>query len=295
MKNNVISNLNSIINDAFKKQYAIAQININNLEWIKAVLEVAQESKTPVILGVSKGAKNYMGSYKLIYDMVYDLIIAYNIDVDVVLHLDHGEYEDCLEAIEANFPSIMFDGSKLDFQDNINKTKALLKLCKDKDVSLEVEVGSIGGYEDGITSSGEKADINQCIEMAKEDINLLAASIGNIHGVYPKDWEGLDFKLLEEISKSTKKPLVLHGGSGIDEISIKKAISLGICKINVNTECQIAFTKAVSEFLKANPDIKNKKTYDPRNYLKVGTEAIKEVVRDKFKLFGSYNILKNKV
>lgn len=291
-KNKTITNLNSIIEKAYNSNYAIAQININNLEWIKAVLEVAQEARTPVILGVSKGAKNYMGSYKLVYNMVQDLINAYKIDVDVVLHLDHGSYEDCLEAIDANFPSIMFDGSKLEFQDNINKTRELSKLCKENNISLEVEVGSIGGYEDGITSSGEKANLEECIIMSKENIDLLAASIGNIHGVYPKDWEGLDFELLEKISHETRKPLVLHGGSGIDDQSIRKVISLGICKINVNTECQIAFTKAIASYLEKNPDINSKNTYDPRNYLKVGINAIKEVVLEKFKLFGSYNVLK---
>lgn len=291
-KNNTVTNLNGIIEKAFKNKYAIAQININNLEWIRAVLEIAQESRTPIILGVSKGAKNYMGSYKLVYDMVQELIKACKVDVDVVLHLDHGSYEDCLEAIEAKFPSIMFDGSKLEFHDNIHKTRELSRICKEKNISLEVEVGSIGGYEDGISSSGEKANLEQCIEMAKEDIDLLAASIGNIHGVYPKDWEGLDFNLLEKISHSTKKPLVLHGGSGIDDESIKKAINLGICKINVNTECQIAFTKAISEYLAKNPDINNKKTYDPRHYFKDGINAIKQVVLEKLKLFGSYNVLK---
>lgn len=291
-KNNAITNFKSIIDKAFKNNYAIAQININNLEWTIAALQIAQESKTPIILGVSKGAKNYMGSYKLIYSMVNELINSNAIDVDVVLHLDHGDYEDCIEAINANFPSIMFDGSKLDFEDNLNKTRELAKLCEERNISLEVEIGSIGGYEDGITSRGEKADINQCIEMAKENIDLLAASIGNIHGVYPDNWEGLDFKLLEKISNETKKPLVLHGGSGIDEQSIKKAISLGICKVNVNTECQIAFTKAISDYLKVHTDLNNKNTYDPRNYLKIGMKAIKEVILEKFKLFGSYNVLK---
>lgn len=292
MKSNVLTNLKSIVNNAFDNKYAIAQININNLEWIKAVLEVAQESRSPVILGVSKGAKNYMGSYKLVYDLVCDLINANKIDVDVVLHLDHGDYEDCLEAIEANFPSIMFDGSKLDFKDNLSKTKELIKLCEKKNISLEVEIGSIGGYEDGISSEGEKANLNECIEISKENIDLLAASIGNIHGIYPKNWKGLDFELLNKISNETKKPLVLHGGSGIDDNSIKKAISLGVCKINVNTECQIAFTKSLIEFFQKNSDLDNKNVYDPRNYLKLGMKAIKDIVLEKFKLFGSYNVLK---
>ena len=282
--------MKEMITDAFQKHYAVPQININNLEWVQAILKQAQKDRSPVILGVSMGAKKYMGSYKLIRNLVLDTMQAYEIDIPVALHLDHGDFENVKEATDEEFSSIMYDGSKLSFEENLKLSQAVSKMCKEKNLSLEIEVGPIGGYEDGISTQGEKADVNQCLKMIEEvELDVLAASIGNIHGLYPKNWEGLDFKLLEEIASKTKKPLVLHGGSGIDDLQVKKAISLGVSKVNVNTECQVAFTEALLDYFSHHHDLDSKKTYDPRNYLKEGMEAIQKVCHEKFLLFGSIN------
>lgn len=283
-------NMKSMLAHAFKNQYAVPQININNLEWIQASLSAANKFRSPIILGVSMGAKKYMGSYALIKHMVLETMKAYKIEVPVCLHLDHGDYDNALEAIDAGFSSIMLDASKLDFEVNIAQSKAISQLCQSKDLSLEIEVGPIGGYEDGVSTKGEMADVNQCVRMAQEvEFDVLAASVGNIHGIYPEGWEGLNFALLKEIATKTKKPLVLHGGSGIDEKQIQAAINLGICKINVNTECQVGFTAKLIEYFHEHHDLNSKKTYDPRNYLKKGMDGIQEVCENKFALFGSAN------
>ena len=273
--------------------FAIPHININNLEWIQAVLSASEQAQSPVILGVSEGAAKYMGSYKIIVDMVNQTIISQNITIPVCLHLDHGGYQACLQAIEAGFTSIMYDGSHDSFSENLKNSKELVKLCKDHELSIEVEVGTIGGYEDGKSTNGEFADINECIEISKLDIDFLAAGIGNIHGVYPKDWKGLNFALLQEIVQKTNKGFVLHGGSGISNEMIREAIKLGVRKINVNTECQIAFSNAIKEYFIEHPDLVASHSYDPRKYLKLGKQAIIDTCIDKMSLFGSKDKVKN--
>ncbi len=290
MKNSMLVNAKNAINLANKYNFAIAHININNLEWIQSAIDAAIFAKCPIILGVSMGAAKYMGGYKLIYNMVNDYMNYINCSIEVILHLDHGNYQACLDAIEAGFTSIMFDGSSLPFNENIKKTTELLSICQQKNISIEVEVGSIGGEEDGICTDGEMANINECIEISKLPIDFLAAGIGNVHGIYPKNWKGLNFSLLEEINKKTNLPLVLHGGSGIDDNQIKKSIMLGIRKINVNTECQIAFSKTLKQYFVDTQDLLIKKSYDPRKYLKLGKNAIFEVCIEKFKLFNCFNI-----
>lgn len=292
MKRKLLSNLRDVLMNAKLHNYAVAQININNLEWIKTVLNVAQESNTPIILGVSEGAGKYMGGYKNIHDMVINLIDYYHITIPVVLHLDHGSYQACIEALEAGFSSVMYDGSMKPFEINFDETFAITKIAAKYNASVEAEVGGIGGIEDGHTSLGEIADINECIAMSKLPIDALAASVGSIHGLYPKEWESLDFELLNEINAATNLiPLVLHGGSGIPDAQIKQAIALGVSKINVNTECQIAFAQAIREYIEQNKDLDiNNKGYDPRKLLKVGCNAIKKVCLEKFKLFGSLGV-----
>lgn len=274
---------------AKKGSYAIPHINTNNLEWTKAILETAEEEKSPVIIGVSEGAARYMGNFKVVADLIRDLHDALNITVPVAIHLDHGTYEGALKAMEVGFTSVMFDGSSLPFEENLEKTKDVVKRAKKKGISVEAEVGGIGGEEDGVTSDGELADPKEAKIITEVGIDSLAAGIGNIHGVYPKGWKGLNFDRLKEIDKAAKKiPLVLHGGTGIDATQIKKAISLGIAKINVNTELQLAFAAATRKYIEEGHD-KIKKGFDPRKLLKPGFLAAKETIREKIRLFGSNN------
>jgi fructose-bisphosphate aldolase, class II len=268
-------------------KYAVGQFNINNLEWTKAVLLIAQEYKSPVILGVSEGAGKYMTGYKTVVGMVNGMMEELNITVPVALHLDHGSFEGCMKCVEAGFSSIMFDGSHYPIAENIEKTKELVKICADKGMSLEAEVGSIGGEEDGVIGNGEVADPNECKSIADLGVTMLAAGIGNIHGKYPANWTGLNFEVLAEIQKLTgEMPLVLHGGTGIPEDMIKKAISLGVAKINVNTECQLTFADATRKYIEAGKDLSGK-GFDPRKLLAPGTDAIKATVKEKMELFGS--------
>ena len=270
-------------------KYAVGQFNINNLEWTKAVLLTAQENNSPVILGVSEGAGKYMGGYKTIVGMVNGLIEELNITVPVALHLDHGSYEGAKAAMAAGFSSIMFDGSHYAIEENIAKTTELVGLTSEKGLSLEAEVGSIGGEEDGVVGAGEIADANECKAIADLGVTMLAAGIGNIHGQYPENWAGLAFDALADIATATgDMPLVLHGGTGIPEDMIKKAISLGVAKINVNTECQLSFAEATRKYIEAGKDLQGK-GFDPRKLLGPGFEAIKATVKEKMELFGSVN------
>ena len=267
--------------------YAVGQFNINNLEWTKAILLTAEECKSPVILGVSEGAGKYMAGYKTVVGMVNGMLEELNITVPVVLHLDHGSYEGAKKCIEAGFSSIMFDGSHLPFEENVEKTKELVAICNEKGMSLEAEVGSIGGEEDGVVGMGECADPQECKAIADLGVTMLAAGIGNIHGKYPANWAGLQFDVLDDIQKLTgEMPLVLHGGTGIPEDMIKKAISLGVSKINVNTECQISFAEATRKYIEAGKDLEGK-GFDPRKLLAPGAEAIKATVKEKMEIFGS--------
>ena len=267
--------------------YAVGQFNINNLEWTKTILLTAEECKSPVILGVSEGAGKYMAGYKTVVGMVNGMLEELNITVPVALHLDHGSYEGAKKCIEAGFSSIMFDGSHLPFEENVEKTTELVKLCHGKGLSIEAEVGSIGGEEDGVVGMGECADPQECKDIADLGVTMLAAGIGNIHGKYPANWAGLQFDVLDDIQKLTgEMPLVLHGGTGIPEDMIKKAISLGVSKINVNTECQIAFAEATRKYIEAGKDLEGK-GFDPRKLLAPGAEAIKATVKEKMEIFGS--------
>ena len=267
--------------------YAVGQFNINNLEWTKAILLTAEECKSPVILGVSEGAGKYMTGYKTVVGMVNGMLEELNITVPVALHLDHGSYEGAKKCIEAGFSSIMFDGSHLPFEENVEKTKELVAICNEKGMSIEAEVGSIGGEEDGVVGMGECADPQECKAIADLGVTMLAAGIGNIHGKYPENWAGLQFDVLDDIQKLTgEMPLVLHGGTGIPEDMIKKAISLGVSKINVNTECQISFAEATRKYIEAGKDLEGK-GFDPRKLLAPGAEAIKATVKEKMELFGS--------
>lgn len=269
--------------------YAVGQFNINNLEWTKAILQTAEEMKSPVILGVSEGAGKYMCGYNTVVGMVNGMIETLGITVPVALHLDHGSYEGAYKCIEAGFSSVMFDGSHYSIEENIAKTKELVEVCKSKGLSLEAEVGSIGGEEDGVIGAGEVADPNECKMIADLGVTMLAAGIGNIHGKYPANWKGLNFDVLAKISELTgNMPLVLHGGTGIPADMIKKAISLGVSKINVNTECQLAFAAATRKYIEEGKDLSGK-GFDPRKLLAPGAEAIKETVREKINLFGSAN------
>ena len=268
-------------------KYAVGQFNINNLEWTKAILLTAQELNSPVLLGVSEGAGKYMCGYKTVVGMVNGMLEELNITVPVALHLDHGSYEGAKACIEAGFSSIMFDGSHYPIEENVEKTKELVGICKEKGLSIEAEVGSIGGEEDGVIGAGECADPNECKMVADLGVTMLAAGIGNIHGKYPKNWAGLSFETLAAVQEKTgTMPLVLHGGTGIPEDMIKKAISLGVSKINVNTECQLAFQEATRAYIEAGKDLEGK-GFDPRKLLAPGTEAIKATVKEKMELFGS--------
>lgn len=268
-------------------KYAVGQFNINNLEWTKAILLTAQENNSPVILGVSEGAGKYMCGYNTVVGMVNGMLETLKITVPVALHLDHGSYEGALACIDAGFSSIMFDGSHYPIEENIEKTKELIRIAGEKGISVEAEVGAIGGEEDGVVGSGEVADPNECKMIADLGVDMLAAGIGNIHGKYPANWKGLSFDVLAKIQELTgTMPLVLHGGTGIPADMIKTAISLGVSKINVNTECQLAFAEATRKYVEAGKDLEGK-GFDPRKLLAPGFEAIKVTVKEKMELFGS--------
>ena len=268
-------------------KYAVGQFNINNLEWTKAILLTAEELKSPVILGVSEGAGKYMCGYTTVVGMVNGMLKELGITVPVALHLDHGSYEGAKKCIEAGFSSVMFDGSHYPIEENIEKTKELVGVCNELGLSLEAEVGAIGGEEDGVIGTGECADPKECKMIADLGVTMLAAGIGNIHGKYPENWAGLSFDTLDAIQQLTgDMPLVLHGGTGIPADMIKKAISLGVSKINVNTECQLAFAAATREYIEAGKDLQGK-GFDPRKVLAPGFEAIKATVKEKMELFGS--------
>ena len=267
--------------------YAVGQFNINNLEWTKAILLTAQENNSPVILGVSEGAGKYMAGYKTIVGMVNGMLEELNITVPVALHLDHGSYEACYKCIDAGFSSVMFDGSHYPIEENVAKTKELVAVCREKGLSLEAEVGSIGGEEDGVIGMGECADPDECKAIADLGVTMLAAGIGNIHGKYPENWVGLSFETLDAIQQKTgDMPLVLHGGTGIPDDMIKKAISLGVAKINVNTECQLVFAEATRKYIEEGKDLVGK-GFDPRKLLAPGFDAIKAKVKEKMEIFGS--------
>lgn len=283
------SNMNKMLDDALKGKYAVAHINTNNMEWAKAILTTAQETNTPIIIGVSEGAAKYQCGFKTIANMIACMMENLKITVPVALHLDHGSFEGCLEAIESGFSSIMFDGSHLPFEENVAKLNELLKLTQPRNISLEAEVGSIGGEEDGVVGMGELADPEECRKICMLPITTLAAGIGNIHGLYPENWPGLRFDKLEQIKDVTNgKGIVLHGGTGIPDEQITKAISLGVVKINVNTECQIAFQEATRKYIEEKRDLDTHgKGFDPRKLLKPGYEAIKAKIVEKITLFGS--------
>ena len=281
-------NVKEMMKKAEEGHYAIGHFNINNLEWTKSILQVAEETKTPVILGVSEGAVKYMCGFKVVADMVKAMIEALNITVPVALHLDHGSYEGAKKALEAGFSSVMFDGSHYPIEENIAKTKEIIAYANSLGCTVEAEVGAIGGEEDGVVGSGEVADPKECALIASLGVDMLAAGIGNIHGKYPENWKGVDFETLAKIKEEVgNMPLVLHGGTGIPADMIKKAISLGVCKINVNTECQLAFQEETRKYIEAGKDLTGK-GFDPRKLLAPGVEAIKATVREKIELFGSY-------
>ncbi len=268
-------------------KYAVGQFNINNLEWTKAILLTAQENNSPVILGVSEGAGKYMGGYNVVMGMVKGMIQDLGITVPVAVHLDHGSMEGCLKCIEAGFTSVMFDGSHFDIDENVAKTTEIIEIAHGKGISVEAEVGSIGGEEDGVVGTGEIADPNECKKINDLGVDMLAAGIGNIHGKYPENWAGLSLETLDDIQKLTDEtPLVLHGGTGIPEGMIKTAISLGVSKINVNTECQLSFAAATRKYIEDGKDLTGK-GFDPRKVLAPGFEAIKATVKEKMELFGS--------
>ncbi len=276
-----------MINKAHEGHYAIPAFNINNLEWTKAVLAGCEKAKSPVILGVSEGAGKYMAGFKTVADMVKNVHDAMGITVPVALHLDHGTFDGAKACIEAGFTSVMFDGSHYEFEENLEKSKEIIALAHSKGVSVECEVGGIGGTEDGVTSNGELADPQECATIAGLGVDFLAAGIGNIHGVYPANWAGLNFERLDEINKAVNgKPLVLHGGSGIPFEQVHKAITLGVSKVNVNTELQLVFAKATREYILAGKDQEGK-GYDPRKLLKPGADAITAQVVEMCEAFGS--------
>lgn len=278
-----------MLTKAKEGKYAVGQFNINNLEWTKMVLTTAQENNSPVILGVSEGAGKYMCGYKTIVGMVNGMLEEMKITVPVALHLDHGSYEGALKCIEAGFSSVMFDGSDYGIDENIEKTKEIIRIAFAKGISVEAEVGSIGGEEDGVIGAGEVADPAECKRIADLGVTMLAAGIGNVHGKYPENWKGLNFEVLAEIQKLTSgMPLVLHGGTGIPQDMIKTAISLGVSKINVNTECQLTFAAATRKYIEQGKDLQGK-GFDPRKLLAPGCEAIRQTVKEKMELFGSVN------
>lgn len=272
---------------ALEGHYAVGAFNINNLEWTKAILQTAQELKSPVMLGVSEGANKYMTGYKVVADMVKAMMETLNITVPVALHLDHGTYEGAKKALQAGYTSVMFDGSHYPLEENLEKTKEIVTIAHFLGATVEAEVGTIGGEEDGVIGRGEVADPEECLTLKNTGIDMLAAGIGNIHGKYPANWKGLEFDALAAIKEKVGDfPLVLHGGTGIPEDQIKKAISLGVTKINVNTECQLYFQEATRKYIETGKDLEGK-GFDPRKLLAPGTEAIKEIVRIKMEMFGS--------
>ncbi|MCL2456778.1 MAG: class II fructose-1,6-bisphosphate aldolase [Defluviitaleaceae bacterium] len=280
-------NAKEMLTKAAKEKYAVAQININNLEWTKAALTTAQEQKSPLILGVTGGAAKYMGGFATVAAMAKAMDKSLGITVPVAIHLDHGSYDECIACVDAGFTSIMFDGSHFPFDENVSKTKEMIALAHKNNLSIEAEVGAIGGEEDGVVGSGDVADPAECKTIADLGVDFLAAGIGNIHGVYPSNWTGLNFDVLKKVFELTGGlPLVLHGGTGIPAEMIQKAISLGVAKINVNTECQLAFAAAMRKYIEDGNDKKGK-GFDPRKLLAPGAEAIKQVVKEKFELFGS--------
>ena len=282
-------NAKEMLTKAKAGHYAVGQFNINNLEWTKSILLTAQELNSPVILGVSEGAGKYMCGFKTVVGMVNGMLEELNITVPVALHLDHGTSEGAKKCLEAGFSSIMFDGSHYPIEENVEKTKELVAICNEKGLSIEAEVGAIGGEEDGVIGEGECADPQECKMIADLGVTMLAAGIGNIHGKYPANWKGLSFETLDAVQQLTgAMPLVLHGGTGIPADMIKKAISLGVSKINVNTECQLAFAEATRKYIEAGKDLEGK-GFDPRKLLAPGAEAIKTTVKEKMELFGSVN------
>lgn len=287
----MLVNAKEMLYNAYENGYAIGHFNTNNLEWTKAILLAAEEKKTPVIIATSEGASKYMGGFKVVAELVKAMHDGLGITVPVAIHLDHGSYEGAKACIEAGFTSVMFDGSHFPLEENLEKTKEIVELAHSKGISVEAEVGGIGGTEDGVTSSGEVADVEECKLIAACGIDFLAAGIGNIHGVYPDDWEGLNFDVLKEISDAVKMPIVLHGGTGIPDEQIKKAISLGVSKINVNTECQLVFAEATRKYIEAGKDLEGK-GFDPRKLLADGTQAIIDKVEEKIDMFGSANTAK---
>ena len=280
-------NAKDMMQKAMEGHYAVGAFNINNLEWTKAILQTAQELNSPVMLGVSEGANKYMTGYNVVADMVKAMIKSLNITVPVALHLDHGTYEGAQKALLAGYSSVMFDGSHYGLEENLEKTRDIVAKAHFLGATVEAEVGTIGGEEDGVIGRGEVADPEECLKLQSTGIDMLAAGIGNIHGKYPANWQGLDFEALKKIKEKVGDiPLVLHGGTGIPEDMIKKAISLGVCKINVNTECQLYFQEATRKYIEAGKDLAGK-GFDPRKLLAPGTEAIKEIVKIKMEMFGS--------
>ncbi len=283
----MLVNAKEMLNKAVAGHYAVGHFNINNLEWTKAILTAAEETQSPVILGVSEGAGRYMTGFKTVAEMVKAMVESMEITVPVALHLDHGTYEGAKACIEAGFSSVMFDGSSYELAENLQKTREIVDIAHSQGISVEAEVGAIGGEEDGVIGAGEIADPEECEKLADQGVDFLAAGIGNIHGVYPENWKGLDFTALAAIKdKVGDLPLVLHGGTGIPEEMIRKAISLGVAKINVNTECQIAFAKATRAYVEAGKDQQGK-GFDPRKLLAPGSEAIVKLVKEKMEIFGS--------
>ncbi|WP_099974372.1 MULTISPECIES: class II fructose-bisphosphate aldolase [Lactobacillaceae] len=282
----VLTNGNEIFKKAREGKYAVGAFNTNNLEWTRAILAAAEKTQTPILIQTSMGAAKYMGGYELCKNLVESTVKAMNITVPVIMHLDHGNYEAAKECIEVGYNSVMFDGHDLPFAENLEKTKEIVALAHAKGISVEAEVGSIGGEEDGIVGAGEIADVDEAKQLADTGVDYLAVGIGNIHGVYPANWQGLNFDRLQELGDAIKTPLVLHGGSGIPKEQIVKAISMGISKVNVNTECQLAFAKATREYIEAGKDLEGK-GFDPRKLLAPGTQAIQDTVEERIEWFGT--------
>lgn len=282
----MIVSAKEMLDKAYKNGYAIAHFNTNNLEWTRAILEACEEKQTAVMIASSEGAAKYMGGFEVVANLVRTMHDSLGITVPVAIHLDHGSYEGAKACIEAGYTSVMFDGSYFPLEENLEKTREIVELAHAKGISVEAEVGSIGGEEDGVIGEGELADVEECKQLAACGIDFLAAGIGNIHGVYPENWAGLNFDRLKEISDAVQMPIVLHGGTGIPEEQIKKAIELGVSKINVNTECQLAFAKATRQYIEEGKDQQGK-GFDPRKLLAPGTEAIKQVCFDKIAMMGS--------
>lgn len=287
----MLVNAKEMLDKAYANGYAIGHFNTNNLEWTKAILKASEEKQTAVIVAASEGAIKYMGGFRVVADLVKAMHDEMGITVPVAIHLDHGSYEGAKNAIEAGFTSVMFDGSHFPLEENLEKTKEIVELAHSKGISVEAEVGGIGGEEDGVASAGELADVEECKKIAGLGIDFLAAGIGNIHGVYPADWQGLNFDRLKEISDAVNMPIVLHGGTGIPDDQIKKAISLGVSKINVNTECQLVFAEATRKYIEAGKDQEGK-GFDPRKLLADGTQAVINKVEEKIDMFGSENSAK---